>query len=147
MQTNERKRILLVEDNAHDATLTMGALKVNHPEAEVDVVGDGEEALDYLFRRGPYENRPERSLALILLDLKMPKLSGAETLQIIKSNDQFKYLPVVMLTSSREIQDLRTCYRLGTNGYVVKPVDAKQFIKAISTLATYWLTANETAPS
>ena len=147
MQTNERKRILLVEDNAHDATLTMGALKVNHPEAEVDVVGDGEEALDYLFRRGPYENRPERSLALILLDLKMPKLSGAETLQIIKSSDQFKYLPVVMLTSSRETQDLRTCYRLGTNGYVVKPVDAKQFIKTISALAAYWLTANETAPS
>jgi len=147
MRTNERKRILLVEDNAHDATLTMGALKVNHPEAEVDVVGDGEEALDYLFRRGSYENRPDHPLALILLDLKMPKLSGAETLQAIKSSDQFKSLPVVMLTSSRETQDLRTCYRMGANGYVVKPVDAKQFIKAISTLATYWLTANETAPS
>jgi len=147
MQTNERKRILLVEDNAHDATLTMGALKVNHPETEVDVVGDGEEALDYLFRRGLYENRPDHPLALILLDLKMPKLSGAETLQAIKSSDQFKSLPVVMLTSSRETQDLRTCYQMGANGYVVKPVDAKQFIKAISTLATYWLTANETAPS
>lgn len=147
MQTNERKRILLVEDNAHDATLTMGALKVNHPDAVVDVVGDGEEALDYLFRRGSYENRPDHPLALILLDLKMPKLSGAETLQAIKSSDHFKSLPVVMLTSSRETQDLRTCYQMGANGYVVKPVDAKQFIKAISTLATYWLTANETAPS
>ena len=147
MQTNERKRILLVEDNAHDATLTMGALKVNHPEADVDVVGDGEEALDYLFRRGSYENRPDHPLALILLDLKMPKLSGAETLQAIKSSAHFKSLPVVMLTSSRETQDLRTCYQMGANGYVVKPVDAKQFIKAISTLATYWLTANETAPS
>ena len=143
----EQLEILLVEDNPEDAEMTMRALRKRNLANHVHWVKDGEEALDYLFRRGSYENRPDHPLALILLDLKMPKLSGAETLQAIKSSDHFKSLPVVMLTSSRETQDLQTCYKMGANGYVVKPVDAKQFIMAISTLATYWLTANETAPS
>jgi CheY-like chemotaxis protein len=147
MKTDAPKRILLVEDNPQDAELTVVALKTNGVRVEVDIMGDGEEALDYLYCRGPYENRPDTAPALVLLDLKMPKLSGAETLQQIKSNERFKCLPVVMLTSSRETQDLRTCYRLGANGYVVKPVDAKEFAKAIKDLSAYWLTTNETPPS
>jgi CheY-like chemotaxis protein len=146
MQTNPRKRILLVEDNPLDAELTLSALKANGVVVDVDVVSDGEEALDYLFRRGPYKNRVEPDPALVILDLKMPKLGGAETLQQIKASVQLKCLPVVMLTSSRETQDLRTCYGLGANGYVVKPVDAKHFMRTINTVAIYWLTTNEPIP-
>jgi CheY-like chemotaxis protein len=147
MHTNQRRRILLVEDNANDVELTVGVLSASGVAADVDVVSDGEEALNYLYRRGPYETRPESVPALILLDLKMPKLGGVETLAEIKAEDRFKCLPVVMLTSSGETQDLRMCYRLGANGYVVKPVEAKQFAKAIKDLAAYWLCTNQPPPS
>ena len=143
MLSNDRKRILLVEDNPHDAALTISALKASDLPLDVDAVGDGEDALDYLFRRGAYKERIDLNPNLILLDLKMPKLGGVETLQQIKSDERLRLLPVVMLTSSREPQDLRTCYQLGVNGYVVKPVDAKHFMSALRALAHYWLSANE----
>jgi CheY-like chemotaxis protein len=136
-----------VEDNANDIELTLGVIKASGVVADVEVVNDGEEAINYLYRRGPFETRPEGIPSLVILDLKMPKLGGVETLAEIKSNDRFKCLPVVMLTSSGETQDLRMCYRLGANGYVVKPVDPKQFTKAIKDLAVYWLGTNEPPPS
>lgn len=143
MQMNVRKRILMVEDNPNDVELTLGVLKAGDIAVDVDVVGDGEEALDYLYRRKSFEDRSESDPTIILLDLKMPKLGGVEILQQIKSDERFKCLPAIMLTSSNETQDVRTCYRLGANGYVVKPVDAKQFAKAIKALVAYWLLLNE----
>jgi CheY-like chemotaxis protein len=146
MQTNQRKRVLLVEDNPHDAELTLGVLQASGIAVDVDVVNDGEAALSYLYRRSPYDTRPDAAPALVLLDLKMPKLGGVETLTQIKADDRFKCLPVVMLTSSGETQDLRMCYRLGANGYVVKPVDAKQFARALRDLAAYWIGTNQPPP-
>ncbi|MBI3867242.1 MAG: response regulator [Verrucomicrobia bacterium] len=146
MHTNQRKRILLVEDNLNDVELTVAVLKASGVAADVDVVNDGEEAINYLLRRGPFETRPEMNPTLVLLDLKMPRLGGVETLVEIKRDDRLKCLPVVMLTSSGETQDLRMCYRLGANGYVVKPVDAKEFTKAIRDLAAYWLGTNQPPP-
>lgn len=146
MHTNQQKRILLVEDNANDVELTVGVLKTIGVAAAIDVVNDGEEAINYLCRRGSYEKRPDVPPSLVILDLKMPKLGGVETLAEIKGDDRFKCLPVVMLTSSGETQDLRICYRLGANGYVVKPVDAKLFTKAIRDLAAYWLGTNQPPP-
>ena len=146
MPVSQRKKILLVEDNAHDVELTVRVLRTIGLAAEVDVVNDGEEASNYLYRRGAFESRSESVPSLVILDLKMPKLDGAETLAEIKGNDRFRCLPVVMLTSSGETQDLRVCYRLGANGYVVKPVDAKEFTKAIKDLAAYWLDTNQPPP-
>lgn len=146
MQTNLRKRILLAEDNPNDVELTITVLKASGIAADVDVVSDGEEALDYLYRRDSYEALPEPALALVLLDLKMPKLGGGEVLAEIKAEDRFKCLPVVMLTSSGETEDLKMCYRLGANGYVVKPVDAKHFTKTIKDLAAFWLGTNVLPP-
>lgn len=146
MPAGQRKKILLVEDNAHDVELTVRVLRASGIAADVDVVTDGEEAINYLYRRGTFESRSETVPSLVILDLKMPKLDGAETLAEIKGNDRFRCLPVVMLTSSGETQDLRVCYRLGANGYVVKPVDAKEFTKAIRDLAAYWLDTNQPPP-
>ena len=146
MPVSQRKTILLVEDNAHDVELTVRVLRTIGIAADVDVVNDGEEAINYLYRRGAFESRSESVPSLVILDLKMPKLDGAETLAEIKGNDRFRCLPVVMLTSSGETQDLRVCYRLGANGYVVKPVDAKEFTKAIKDLAAYWLDTNQPPP-
>jgi len=136
----------MVEDNPNDIELILGVLRANDIAVEVDVVGDGEEALDYLYRRKSFENRSEADPSIILLDLKMPKLGGAETLQQIKSDERFKCLPAIMLTSSGETQDVRMCYRLGANGYVIKPVDAKQFSKAINDLMAFWLSLNHPPP-
>lgn len=146
MPVSQRKKILLVEDNAHDVELTVRVLRTIGIAADVDVVNDGEEAINYLYRRGAFESRSESVPSLVILDLKMPKLDGAETLAEIKGDDRFRCLPVVMLTSSGETQDLRVCYRLGANGYVVKPVDAKEFTKAIKDLAAYWLDTNQPPP-
>ena len=136
----------MAEDNPHDVELTLRALRTNSIDVDVDVVEDGEEALDYLYRREGFKNRPEADPAIILLDLKMPKLGGAEILQQIKSDERFKCLPAIMLTSSGEIQDIRTCYRLGANGYVIKPVDAKEFAQAIKDLMAFWLSLNQPPP-
>ena len=144
--TKPSKHVLLVEDNDNDAELTLGMLKKCLPDIDVDVVRDGEEALDYLHRRGDYATRSAVNPVLVLLDLKMPKVNGVEVLSDVKSNQQLKSIPVVMLTSSREAQDLRECYRLGANGYVVKPVDAKHFTQAITNIGAYWAVTNEPPP-
>lgn len=146
MQITARKRILIAEDNPHDVELTLRVLRTNSIDVDVDVVEDGEEALDYLYRRNGFKNRSEADPTIILLDMKMPKLGGAEILQQIKSDERLKCLPAIMLTSSGEIQDIRTCYQLGANGYVIKPVDAKQFAQAIKDLMAFWLSLNQPPP-
>jgi CheY-like chemotaxis protein len=149
MHANSSKRILLVEDNENDAELTSGVLARNGTPIQLDVVRDGEEALDYLFRRGDYASRPPGEPVVIFLDIKMPKVSGTEVLRDLKSAssaEAIRTIPVVILTSSREGEDLRECYRLGANGYVVKPVDATQFTQAIRSLATFWAATNEPPP-
>lgn len=141
------KRILLVEDNANDAELTLEALSEHNLANEVDRVTDGAEALDYLFQRGAYARREDGNLAVILLDLKLPKVDGLEVLRIIKSDDKLKYLPVVVLTSSREESDLVESYRLGVNAYVVKPVNFSEFIKAVREVGAFWAIVNEPPPA
>lgn len=149
MHPNFTKRILLVEDSENDAELTQIMLAKCETPVKVDVCRDGEEALDYLHRRGAYVSRPPGEPTVILLDLKMPKVGGLEVLREVKSSsasEPLKTIPVVMLTSSREVQDVRECYRLGANGYVVKPVDAKQFMQAIKNLGAFWAGTNEPPP-
>ena len=146
MLTKRSKHILLVEDNDNDAELTLAILEKCKPAIGVDVVRDGEEALDYLHRRGAYATRPQGDPVVVLLDIKMPKITGVEVLREVKSNEKLKCIPVVMLTSSREAPDLRECYRLGANGYVVKPVEAKHFTQAITNIGAYWAATNELPP-
>jgi CheY-like chemotaxis protein len=140
------KRILLVEDSKHDVELTLVALEECHLANQVDVVGDGAEALDYIYRRQAYANRPPETPAVVLLDLKMPKVDGMEVLRQIKADPNLKHIPVVMLTSSREERDLIQSYKLGTNAYVVKPVDFQQFIDSIKQLGCFWAVVNEPPP-
>lgn len=141
------KRILLVEDNANDAELTMEALSAHHLANEVDLVRDGAEALDYLYRRGKYAVQAEGNLAVILLDLKLPKVDGLEVLRIIKADQRLRFIPVVVLTSSREERDVIESYRLGVNAYVVKPVDFTEFINAVKELGAFWAIINEPPPA
>lgn len=140
------KRILLVEDDPRDVELTLEALGENNLMNEVDVVGDGEKALDYLFKRGEFAARSGNNPAVILLDLKLPKIDGKEVLKEIRSNDTMKMIPVVVLTSSREQQDLVEMYRLGVNAYVVKPVDFHEFVDAVKHLGLFWAVINEPPP-
>lgn len=142
----ELKRILLVEDDPRDVELTMEALGGNNLGNDVDVVGDGEKALDYLFKRGEFAARSGNNPAVILLDLKLPKIDGKEVLKEIRSNDTMKMIPVVVLTSSREQQDLVEMYRLGVNAYVVKPVDFHEFVDAVKHLGLFWAVINEPPP-
>lgn len=139
-------KILLVEDDSNDVELTLSALAENHLANEVFVVNDGEEALDYLYYQGSYESREEGNPALMLLDLKLPKVDGMEVLRRVKTDPALKMIPVVMLTSSREEQDLVRSYDLGTNGYVVKPVDFQSFVKAVSGLGLFWAIINHPPP-
>ena len=143
---SELKRILLAEDNAADLELTLEALSQSRLANEVDVVRDGAAALDYLFRRGAYATRAESNPAVVLLDLKMPKVDGLQVLKQVRADDRVKTVPVVMLTSSREEQDLVESYRLGVNAYVVKPVDFGQFIEAVKQLGMFWAVVNEPPP-
>jgi len=143
----ELKRIVLAEDNANDVELTMTALRENHVANEVVVVRDGAEALDYLYKRNRYADRTGGNPALLLLDLKMPKVDGIEVLRQVKSDRALKLIPVVVLTSSREEQDLLRTYDLGVNAYVVKPVDFHDFIDAVKLLGGFWAVVNETPPS
>ena len=140
------KRILLAEDNPHDVELTLAALEEHHLANEVVVVRDGAEALDYLYARGAYQGRGHELPAVLLLDLKMPKLDGLEVLRTMKSDPALKIVPVVMLTSSREEQDLVRSYQLGVNAYVVKPVDFQQFVDSIKLLGFFWAILNEPPP-
>ena len=136
-------RILLIEDHPDDIELTLDALSAHNLANEVVVVEDGAEALDYLYKRGKYRMRAKAQPAVILLDLKLPKVDGLEVLRIIKNDDELKVIPVVVLTSSREEPDLMTSYRLGVNAYVVKPVNFDQFVEAIKQLGVFWVLVNE----
>jgi CheY-like chemotaxis protein len=141
------KIILLVEDNPNDEALTLRALKKNNIRNEVAVVRDGPEALEWLFATGAHSGRDPTILPqVVLLDLKLPKLSGLEVLRAIRADPRTKRLPVVLLTSSKEDQDVVTGYDLGANSYVCKPVDFAEFAEAIRQLGLYWLVLNETAP-
>ncbi|HXG10168.1 MAG TPA: response regulator [Gemmataceae bacterium] len=142
----ELKRILLVEDNPHDIELTLAALDENHLANEVVVVRDGVEALDYLYRRGIFKMRAQGNPAVVLLDLKLPRVDGMEVLRQLKSDPVLKTVPVVMLTSSREEQDLIASYNLGVNAYVVKPVDFNGFVQALNKLGLFWAVINEPPP-
>jgi CheY-like chemotaxis protein len=139
----ELKRVLLAEDNPHDLELTLEALTTHKLANEVVVVRDGAEALDYLYRRCAYQDRAPGLPALLLLDLKMPKVNGLEVLRIVKGDPALRALPVVVLTSSREEQDLVRSYDLGVNGYVVKPVDFGEFLTAVQSIGGFWALLNE----
>lgn len=139
-------RILLADDDPNDVELSLIALADYHVANEVVVVGDGEEALDYLYRRGDHKTRPEGNPMVLLLDLKMPKIDGLEVLRVIKTDEQFKTMPVVVLTSSREERDLAESYQLGVNAYVVKPVDFHEFVNAVKQLGVFWAVINEPPP-
>ena len=137
--------VLLVEDNASDAEMTIRALRKNNLAHRLLHIKDGAEALDFLFAEGAYTGRHiEHKPKIILLDLKMPKVNGKEVLQKIKSDARTNKIPVVILTSSKEDADIKECYGLGVNGYVVKPVEFDEFHKAISDLGLFWLIVNET---
>jgi CheY-like chemotaxis protein len=143
---SELKRILLVEDSANDIELTLGAMEENHLANEVVVVRDGAEALDYLYRRGVFKLRQSGNPAVVLLDLKLPRVDGLEVLKQIKADPELRTIPVVMLTSSREEQDLLQSYNLGVNAYVVKPVEFQEFITALRELGLFWAVINEPPP-
>jgi CheY-like chemotaxis protein len=142
----ELKRILLVEDSVHDIELTLNALAPHHLADEVVVVRDGAEALDYLYRRGAYQLRAPGNPVVVLLDLQLPKVDGMQVLRSLKSDNAMKSVPVVMLTASREGQDLVSSYGLGANAYVVKPVDFAAFAQALGKLGLFWAAINEPPP-
>jgi DNA-binding response OmpR family regulator len=139
-------RILMVEDDPRDVELTLTALAEYNLANEVVVAGDGEEALDYLYCRGNFKARTSENPAVLLLDLKLPKVDGLEVLQQIKSDEKLKMIPVVVLTSSREERDMVASYKLGVNAYVVKPVDFHEFVNAIKELGVFWAVINEPPP-
>lgn len=137
------KRILLVEDSARDAELILDALATHQLANEMVHVRDGAEALDYLHRRGQFAGRPDEQPALILLDLKLPKVDGLEVLRQLKGDAALKMIPVVMMTSSRQEQDLLASYKLGVNAYVVKPVKFQDFVEAVRQVGVFWAVLNE----
>ena len=139
-------RILMVEDDPNDVELTLTALEDYNLANEVVVARDGQEALDYLFCRGEFAARALDNPAVILLDLKLPKVSGLEVLQKIKSDEHLKMVPVVVLTSSHEEKDMLRSYKLGVNAYVVKPVDFHEFVNAVKELGVFWAVINEPPP-
>ena len=140
------KRILLVEDDPKDVELTLNALDEYNFANKVEVVRDGVEALDYLFRRESFAERPAGNPVVILLDLKMPKLDGIQVLQQLKADEQMRLIPVVVLTSSRESRDLKECYQLGVNAYVVKPVRFHKFVEAVKQIGIFWALINDPPP-
>jgi CheY-like chemotaxis protein len=143
---SEIKRILLVEDSANDIELTLGALEENHLANEVVVVRDGAEALDFIYKRGVFKLRKNGNPAVVLLDLKLPRVDGLEVLQQLKADPEMQAIPVVMLTSSREERDLVRSYKLGVNAYVVKPVDFHEFVAALRELGLFWAVINQPPP-
>lgn len=144
----EEKIILLVEDNPDDEALTLRAFKKNNIKNEIVVARDGVEALDFLFATGKYEGRiPEMLPQVVLLDLKLPKISGLEVLKAMRADERTKLLPVVVLTSSNEERDIIESYSFGANSYVRKPVDFTEFLEAVRQLGFYWLMLNEGPPA
>ena len=143
---NKLGRILMVEDDPKDVELTLTALEEYNLANEVVVTRDGEEALDYLHCRGEYKTRSSGNPAVMLLDLKLPKVDGLEVLQQIKSDGELRMIPVVVLTSSKEEKDMVASYKLGVNAYVVKPVDFHEFVNAIRELGVFWAIINEPPP-
>jgi CheY-like chemotaxis protein len=143
---NKLGRILMVEDDAKDVELTLTALEDYNLANEVVVVRDGEEALDYLYCREGFKTRAEGNPAVMLLDLKLPKVNGLEVLKQIKSDEKLRLIPVVVLTSSKEEKDMVASYKLGVNAYVVKPVDFHEFVNAIKELGVFWAVINEPPP-
>ena len=141
------KRILLVEDSVADAELAMRALEVSHLANEVLHLRDGVEALAYRYRRGDFADRPEGHPALVLLDLKMPRLDGTEVLRQLKSDPAMRMIPIVIMTSSREEGDLLASYALGVNAYVVKPVNFREFFDAVKQVGSFWGVLNEAPPA
>jgi DNA-binding response OmpR family regulator len=139
-------RILLIEDDPKDVELTLTALEEYNLANEVVVATDGEEAQEYLYGRGNFKTRSNDNPAVMLLDLKLPKVDGLEVLKQIKSDDKFKMIPVVVLTSSHEEKDMVASYKLGVNAYVVKPVDFHEFVNAIKELGVFWAVINEPPP-
>jgi len=139
-------RILLAEDSAQDVELTLEALAEHNISNFVDVARDGAEALDYLFRRGAHAGRQSGNPVLILLDLKMPRVDGLEVLRAVKADPRLRTIPVVVLTSSREEQDVVRSYELGVNAYVVKPVQFDKFVAAVRELGLFWMLLNEPPP-
>lgn len=142
----DTKRILLVEDSPNDVELTLTALGEHKLANEVVVVSDGEQALHYLYRRGQYRLRAEGNPVVVLLDIKLPKVDGLEVLQQMRGDPSLRTVPVVMLTSSREEQDIVRSYNLGVNAYVVKPVDFSDFVRAITELGLFWAVINQPPP-
>src|SRR5882724_4268503 len=143
----EVKTILLAEDDPNDVELTLRALEEHNLANKVAVVHDGEEALDYLYRRGKFKACVNGNPIFMLLDLKMPKLNGIEVLRQMKADEKLKMIPIIVLSSSREAPDLAECYQLGVNAYVVKPVDFHDFIKAVKELGVFWAAINEPPPN
>jgi DNA-binding response OmpR family regulator len=143
---NKLGRILLVEDDPKDVELTLTALEEYNLANEVIVTRDGEEALEYLYSRGKFKTRSSDNPAVMLLDLKLPKVDGLEVLKQIKSEEKLSMIPVVVLTSSKEEKDMVASYRLGVNAYVVKPVDFHEFVNAIKELGAFWAVVNEPPP-
>ena len=143
---NKLGRILLVEDDPKDVELTLTALEEYNLANEVIVARDGEEALEYLYSRGKFKTRSSDNPAVMLLDLKLPKVDGLEVLKQVKSEEKLRMIPVVVLTSSKEEKDMVASYRLGVNAYVVKPVDFHEFVNAIKELGVFWAVINEPPP-
>jgi CheY-like chemotaxis protein len=143
---NKIGRILMVEDDAKDVELTLTALEEYNLSNEVVVTHDGEQALDYLYCRGEYKTRSRDNPAVMLLDLKLPKVDGLEVLKQIKADERLRIIPVVVLTSSKEEKDMVASYKLGVNAYVVKPVDFHEFVNAIRELGVFWAIINEAPP-
>ena len=143
---NKLGRILMVEDDPKDVELTLTALEEYNLANEVIVTHDGEQALDYLYCRGEYKTRSSGNPAVMLLDLKLPKVDGLEVLKQIKSDGELRMIPVVVLTSSKEEKDMVASYKLGVNAYVVKPVDFHEFVNAIKELGVFWAVINEPPP-
>jgi len=147
MDTNNKLgRILMVEDDPKDVELTLTALEEYNLANKVVVTRDGEEALNYLYHRGEFKTRPDGDPAVILLDLKLPKVDGLEVLKQLKSDGKLRMIPVVVLTSSKEEKDMVASYKLGVNAYVVKPVDFHEFVNAIKELGVFWAIINEPPP-
>ncbi|MGV0028529.1 response regulator [Phormidesmis priestleyi] len=146
MTETDMRRILLVEDSTNDVELILTSLSDNHLANEVVVVRDGEEALNYLYRRGIFKMRMEGNPVVILLDLKLPRVNGMEVLSQIRSEPSFRLVPVVVLTSSREEPDLLNCYELGANAYVVKPIDFHEFVDVIKQVGLFWAVVNQPPP-